>query len=438
MTDKTYFKLSMGRLNRPYRKLTLVVLLSAYCIIGPVAAKSDVARLLENMQPLTLHEAHMDFADYLSNVELQELEQQAQLLDRLVQQFNGIMAKQLSLSRCDVIALDDAEFVLGTAKNRLSLLRSHTDEPRPYQGSFAHFNDNNRWYLHWLSSWLQDNVTIDELERMARNELEQVGRKRALLASKDLHTVQGAIPKEQSTAIINAFRQRESVIRAHLSRVFGTDFVPDSVNIVESTLPKSFPAPGIYNPESREFIYHLSSDEFPHKHTDWLFLHEGVPGHHYFNEFANAAAECAGYQSPHGSTLFTEGWAAYVETLGEQLGVFTDRSSQAYALDWQALRAVRVLLDIGIHTQDWSDAEAAKIWMRYIPEQQPIMAREIARIRRWPVQAITYVYGKQTIEQAIHDTVLRGDHLTKADAHLAILNLSNFSLRSLSQLQLPK
>lgn len=435
MTNKHRFGLEVGRIARP--NLTFIsAALFLGSIVTPVEANSEVIQLLEDMQSLNLHQAHMDFADYLSNINERELNQQTSLLNSFVDQLNIIKTNDQVVSRCDVIALDDAEYALSIAEERLSLLRSYIEQPVSYGGSFANFNDNNRWYQHWLSSWLQNDVTIDELKRIAEHELEQVQGKRVLLRDAELPEVNVAIPQENSDAIISQFRQREEVINSHLANIIETDFIAAPVTIVESDLPKSFPAPGIYNPESQEFIYHLSSDEFPVKHMDWLFLHEAVPGHHYFSEFANNEAECIGYRSPQGSTLFTEGWAAYVETLGHELGVFKDKSSIEYALDWRALRAVRVLLDIGIHTQGWTDEKAAEVWMHYIPNQQPIMAREIARIRRWPVQVITYVYGKQRIEQLIADALSQDVDLTRPEVHLAILELSNFSLRSLNHIQL--
>ena len=434
MTNKYHFGLRLGRVSRP--NLTIIsVALCLGSIITPVEANSDVVELLEDMQPLTLHQVHMDFDDFLRNINEADLQRQARLLNSLAEQLDTINANLHAMSRCDAIALDDANFVMSIAEERLSLMRSYVQQPLSYEGSFANFNDNSGWYQHWLRSWLQNDVAVDELTRIAEYELEQVERKRSLLATTELPVLNGAIPRENSAAIVRQFRQREQIILSHLATVIETDFIPSPVKIVESTLPKSFPAPGIYNPESREFIYHLSTDEFPVKHMDWLFLHEAVPGHHYFSEFANSEVECMGYQSPQGSTLFTEGWAAYVETLGHQLGVFTDKSSIEYALDWQALRAVRVLLDIGIHTQNWTDEEAAQVWMQYIPEQQDIMNREIARIRRWPVQVITYVYGKHRIEQSIHNALLQNEDLTQSRVHLAILRLANFSLRSLNHLQ---
>jgi uncharacterized protein (DUF885 family) len=165
---------------------------------------------------------------------------------------------------------------------------------------------------------------------------------------------------------------------------------------------------------------------------DWLFLHEAVPGHHFQNKFSIKQANCPTINELTQSTVFIEGWAAYVETLGEQLGLFTDHSSVGYALDWQALRAVRVLLDIGIHHDGWTDNKAREIWQQYIPEQRDIMEREIARIHRWPVQVITYVYGKVMIIKAIQ-TLSYGDKRNSlATIHREILSLSNLSLNALT------
>jgi len=117
--------------------------------------------------------------------------------------------------------------------------------------------------------------------------------------------------------------------------------------------------------------------------------------------------------------------------LGKELGLFEDLSSQEYALQWQALRATRVLLDIGIHYHNWDDEQARALWMDLIPKQKNIMEREIARIRRWPVQVISYVYGKNKIEEAI---VRLSKTKGMAQARRQVMSMSNQTLSSLSLL----
>ena len=136
----------------------------------------------------------------------------------------------------------------------------------------------------------------------------------------------------------------------------------------------------------------------------------------------------------------TEGWAAYVELLGEELGVFNHPHSRLYASEWRVLRALRVLIDIGLHYDGWSEQQAQQLWMQYLPEQPDIMLREIKRIQNWPVQVITYVYGKYRIEQALAQIRNTFPQLTEKDIakpqglHLGKIWFRNPRLRNITNL----
>ena len=94
------------------------------------------------------------------------------------------------------------------------------------------------------------------------------------------------------------------------------------------------------------------------------------------------------------------------------------------------LRALRVLIDIGVHYEHWTDEQALKLWQQYLPTKMKIAERELARIKRWPVQVITYVYGKHHIEQLIEKIKMNKGEETEAQIRNAILRLGNQPLVS--------
>lgn len=301
-----------------------------------------------------------------------------------------------------------------------------------YKGSFQNLDNGKRWYKHWLKSWLLSDVSVSELENIALKELTRVKKRRESLIKKTVGTQKSngyEFLAADKASIIQAFRGREQSVKKHLDSLFGLHKNIAPLKIVESSLPKSFPAPGIYNNQTQEFIYHLQSNSLPERFMDWLFIHEGLPGHHYQSQIAINSPLCPTLSMGSLSSVFAEGWGAYVETIGSKLGLYNEPASESYALDWQALRAVRVLLDIGIHYHGWSDKKAREVWMQHIPSQKPIMEREIKRIHNWPVQVITYVYGKHKIEENIQTMQAKGYSLKKI--HQSILFLSNKSLKSL-------
>jgi hypothetical protein len=84
-----------------------------------------------------------------------------------------------------------------------------------------------------------------------------------------------------------------------------------------------------------------------------------------------------------------------------------------------------VLIDIGIHALGWGDAKAQSVWEQYLPNRPTIMAREIARIKRWPAQVITYVYGKYLIERAMEEHVNALVNNSETEVRSIIFKLSN-------------
>ena len=411
----------------------LMLMLSALVSASSVIAKTTMLELDKVASQVTLHRTQMEFADYFTHLKKGGFEQQSELIESLSSQLVSI--PKASLSFCDTVAFDNIQYTLKLANSRLGLLGRLPASSADYLGSFSKLHEGNKWYAHWLQSWLHADVSTAELEAIAMSELADAKTRRIQLRLSDLPENNAELNGNDSPAIVSAFKQREQIVYQQIEPVFGVAFTATEVNISKSTLPKSFPAPGIYDPTTQSFIYHLQSDTFPVKQMDWLFLHEAVPGHHFFSEYAQHRVVCPEYERHQGTTLFTEGWAAYVETLGHELGLYSDRTSAEYALDWQALRAVRVLLDIGIHANGWDDNKAKDVWMSHIPDQKNIMEREINRIRRWPVQVITYVYGKARIKQTIYDIKSRSPDTPLTDIHREILDLSNFSLRALAHIK---
>lgn len=414
------------------RTLLHTIALGLLVSTSSVMAQTPVSELDKQANKLTLYRTEMDFAGYFKRLKNGRFKQQSKLVENLSAQL--VSVSDSSITWCDKVALDNIKYTLHLANSRLGLLERLTASSPEYQGSFSKLHEGDKWYAHWLQSWLHADVTVAELEAIALSELADASARRAQLSNSELLDNLIELNGDDSAAIVSAYRQREHTVYQYSEPVFGVAFAATAVNITKSNLPKSFPAPGIYDPTTQAFIYHLHADTLPVKQMDWLFLHEAVPGHHFFSEYAQHAVACPSYKIRQGTTLFTEGWAAYVETLGHQLGLFTDRTSAEYALDWQELRAVRVLIDIGIHAEGWDDKQAQDVWMSHIPEQKDIMLREINRIRRWPVQVITYVYGKAKIMQAIAEIMSRSPETPLADIHRDILNLSNFSLRALDHI----
>jgi uncharacterized protein (DUF885 family) len=131
-----------------------------------------------------------------------------------------------------------------------------------------------------------------------------------------------------------------------------------------------------------------------------LVAHEAVPGHHL--QIARAT-ELRGLppfrRGSFGYTAFTEGWALYAETLGFDLGLYTDPYSKFGHLQWQAFRAARLVTDTGIHALGWSRQQAIDFMVERTGVEREFVESEVDRYTSTPAQALTYTIGKLKIQE---------------------------------------
>ena len=366
----------------------------------------------------------MDFQRFLDAIpSLSVLRGQQLALSKLTAQLDAFNPQGM----CEQLAYERLHRWVLILTKRLSLSLEYRKAPQRYNGSFSNLKNGRKWYSHWLDSWLDQEVDVGKLIEIAHQEADY--------ANNQLRGLVGQLPAAMDTlsdddTIIEQFRLRERKVNQHFHRLFNVDKPFPPFNIARSTMPDSFPAPGYYVSENETFYFHLHNEQFELKSADWLFLHEALPGHHYqFSYPQKTICEI----SPEPSIFVAEGWGGYVETLGQDLGLFENLHSKHYALEWQRLRAVRVLIDTGLHWYNWSDEQAWDIWQQHIPGQADIFKRELNRIKTWPAQVNTYVYGKYMIENAIQGYLQHFPRGTLKQAHEAILNAMAFGAQGLQE-----
>ena len=127
-----------------------------------------------------------------------------------------------------------------------------------------------------------------------------------------------------------------------------------------------------------------------------LFLHEAIPGHHY-QVAIQQEADIPEFRKIYWTSAFGEGWALYAESLGNELGMYTDPYQYLGRLNGEIERAVRLVVDAGIHYKGWSREKA----IAYVLENQPVSSVEAEqRIERYMVtagQAVSYKIGELKI-----------------------------------------
>lgn len=166
-------------------------------------------------------------------------------------------------------------------------------------------------------------------------------------------------------------------------------------------------AGGSYQPGSpdgkRPGIFYFNAYDLPSRTTpgmETLYLHEGAPGHHFQIALAFENANLPSFQRFGGNTAFSEGWGLYAESLGKELGMFTDPYQYYGRLDDEMLRAMRLVVDTGLHSKGWSRQQAIDYMMANSSQGDTDVINEVDRYVAMAGQALAYKVGDLRIQQA--------------------------------------
>ncbi|MGN6358708.1 MAG: DUF885 domain-containing protein [Novosphingobium sp.] len=169
---------------------------------------------------------------------------------------------------------------------------------------------------------------------------------------------------------------------------------------------EKFEAGGSYNqgsPDgSRPGTFFYNTYDLPSRFTSGmttLYLHEGVPGHHFQISRAQENPTLPDFQRFGGNNAFVEGWALYAETLGYPMGFYKDPIQHWGTLDDEMLRAMRLVVDTGIHTKGWSREKAIDYMLANSGMGRTDATSEVERYIANPAQALSYKLGAMTIQR---------------------------------------
>jgi uncharacterized protein (DUF885 family) len=226
-----------------------------------------------------------------------------------------------------------------------------------------------------------------------------------------------------------AYRDLDKRIDPQLPQIIGTlprltygvQPVPDAIAPSQTSAYYQPGAPEIGRPG----WFYVNTYDLPHRpkwEMESLALHESVPGHHLQISLAAEMRDMPEFRKQMEYTAYTEGWALYCETMGSELGLYTDPYQKFGQLANEMWRAVRLVVDTGIHSEGWTRDEAIQYFHDNTSISEHNAMVEVDRYIVWPGQALGYKIGEMEIrrlrteaeqqlgprfdERAFHDAVL--------------------------------
>ncbi len=156
---------------------------------------------------------------------------------------------------------------------------------------------------------------------------------------------------------------------------------------------------------SRPGVFYVNTSELPTRtalRLTALYLHEALPGHHLQSALAQEADELPPLLRFTWNVGYGEGWGLYAEWLGHEMGLYDDAVQHFGALDMEIFRAVRLVVDTGIHAKSWSRKRAVDYMANNTSLERSFIEQEVDRYIAWPGQAAAYKLGELKIKQLRH------------------------------------
>ena len=305
--------------------------------------------------------------------------------------------------------------------------------------------DGAAWYAYRVRQFTTTSLSPDQIHALGLREVKRI---RALMDSVIASTgFQGSFADfarflrtdpqffySDSAGLVRAYRDIAKRADPGLIKLFGRlPRLPYGVTTIPSFMAKSQTTayyeggslaagrPGYF------FVNTYDLKSRPKWEMEALSLHEAVPGHHLQIALAQELEGLPEFRRYGGYTAFVEGWGLYSEGLGPELGMYQDPYAKFGQLTYEMWRAVRLVLDTGIHALGWTREQALQFFKDNAPKAEQDITVEVDRYIAWPGQALAYKIGQLKFRElrdsaaaalgprfdirAFHDEVLRNGGL---------------------------
>jgi uncharacterized protein (DUF885 family) len=312
-----------------------------------------------------------------------------------------------------IIASVDNEVRPAYRKLQKFLSTEYAPKGRKDEGVWALPNGDAlyRFYIRQQTTTSMDPESVHQLglKEVARVQAEQLAIAKKL-GFADLKSFQASLktnPKLVPTSredILEIYRKYIAQMEPELPKYFG--LLPKTkleVKAVEEYREKDAAAAQYYQgtPDgSRKAAVMVNTGDHQHRTTPEMestAYHEGVPGHHMQISIAQTLPALPKFRQEGGYNAYDEGWALYAERLGKEMGFYKDPYSDYGRLSGEMLRAVRLVLDTGVHYKHWTRQQMVDYFHTYTSEDEPDVQAETDRYIAFPGQALGYKLGQLDI-----------------------------------------
>ena len=300
-------------------------------------------------------------------------------------------------------------------------------------------------YEYLAKYFTTTNLTPDEIHQIGLDEIERIRKEMNEIIKQvnwdgDFNSFLNYLrtsPRfyyDNSEDLFNAYLIMSKTIDPLLTKIFkvfprapyGVIPIPDESAPFTTTAYYNSPSPGrpgyfyanLYKPESR-----------PKYEIPVLTVHEAVPGHHFQISIAQELENVPSFRKYQGITAFVEGWGLYSEELGEFMGIYDDPYDKFGQLTYDMWRAIRLVVDTGMHYKGWSRDEAVNLFIENSAKSILDINNEVDRYIAWPGQALAYKIGQLKILELRNKAErLLGEKYDIKDFHHEVLKRGSLPL----------
>jgi uncharacterized protein (DUF885 family) len=312
--------------------------------------------------------------------------------------------------------------------------------------------DGKAYYAYLIRYWTTTDKTPDEIFATGEKEVARI--RGEMEEVKNSTGFKGDLPAffefvrndaqfkifKTPAQVLDSFKAIEDKIMPNVRRIYG--HIPKTpFEIRQTEAFRAASASAEYNQGSADgtrpgifYVPILNAKEFSYVGMESLFLHEAIPGHHFQVSLQQENDSLPKLRRFSWNGAYGEGYALYCESLGKELGIYTNPYQYFGRLSDEIHRAIRLVVDVGMHAKGWSREQALKYMLDNEPTSEHDATAEIERYMAIPGQALSYKTGELKILELRHKyEQLLGNQFSLKDFHDELLKDGSVPLSVLEQ-----